>query len=172
MNNNMLQPVVQETVVPQDEVRVQVVESSEVDTKAQQPVDESVVQLSTGVLVRFHTIPSTIAQEIVTSIFEDTQLTSDGRIRENLSQSEQLALASSMMDLNSALISAGGVELVSELPKDNSWLDALSLNPVIARKHPRIDFNRPNHIKFLFLRYEAFDSEDDWAMLSQNTIGQ
>ena len=162
MSDTLLQPV---------SVATQQVSNMEVKAP-EAPVDPSVIELSTGVLVRFNDIPNTIAQEIVTSIFEDTQLKADGTIRENLSQTEQLALASAMMDLNSALISAGGVELVSDLPNSEDWLDKHLLNPVVMRKHPRLDLTKHTHIVFLYLRYEAFNTEEDWALLSQNTIGQ
>lgn len=132
---------------------------------------EQIVTLSSGVRVAFigH-LSDAISQTLVTRVFGNTQLDDSGRIREKMSTREQLQLAKTMLDYNTALIFSGKVRLVDGLPEDNTWVEEIALNPVIMAEHPTINLDNPEHLERLYMRYYAFTGEEDIALLSEKLI--
>ena len=131
--------------------------------------------LSSGVVVRFtKKLKSSAAQRIIVDTFNNANLDSTGRVKENASQAEQLALAKRMYEYNLAMITygvySGAIEIVSGMPNDNNWLYALKMIPSVKRDMPDIDFGNNMHQRILFLFYEAFQDETDLEILSDNLL--
>lgn len=140
-----------------------------------QEVKNNEVKLSSGVVVRFNKKLSTnAAQRIIVDTFNNANLDSVGRVKENSSQQEQLQLAKRMYEYNLALIThgvyTGAIEIVSGMPNDTTWLDALKMMPHVKRDIPDVDFKNNMHQRILFLYYEAFANEDDISALSDNLL--
>lgn len=138
-------------------------------------VPENVVTLTSGVRVQFlKRLSPFVAQQIVISSFNDINLDSSGRVRDNMSSQEQLATAKKMYDFNAALLIngllEGAMDVYGEMPKDTRWLAAAKINPLIKSTHPFIDFNDSLHMKFIYLFYHGFVHEDDYQILSEKLL--
>lgn len=136
---------------------------------------DNVFTLSSGIRVKFiKRLDAFTAQQIVVLSFNNINMDSSGRVRNNMSSQEQLATAKKMYDFNSSLILNGLVqgclELYDEVPNDK-WLKAMKINPAINSNHPDIDWKDPLHVEFLYLFYKGFVNEDDYALLSKHLLG-
>jgi len=138
---------------------------------------ENVVTLSTGIKVQFFKpLPSAIAQSIVIGSFTDMNIGDDGRVKDNITSQEQLAVAKKMYDYNAALLInglvKGCVKVYPEMPKDTRWLKPYKLNPLIVNNHPYINFDDDTDVEFLYLFYEAFLSDTDYQVLSDKLLNR
>jgi hypothetical protein len=121
--------------------------------------------LSSGVKVKFGMLPASIKQKVTVTIFENTKL-KNGQIVVNNDSNDQLKLAAKVMEYHDALIS-WGVELVGDIDTyvangvvDKRWEKRLQQSGIASIAD---DLDR----EFAFLRYIAFASEDDWALLGE-----
>lgn len=138
-------------------------------------IPEEAVQLSSGVYVIFNKLNRSISTDLTIKTFNNVNLDKKGKlVSDNLSTKEQMNMAKSISDYHSTLIMQG-VQLWGEVEDykeefdlPSNWLRMLFRTGLINDKY--YDENDPDDVKFLFLRYYAFQSEDDWATLSQNTL--
>lgn len=141
------------------------------------PTPDNVVTLSSGIRVQFlGTLPSYLAQQIVVSTFQNANLDGNGNVRTDMSSVEQLKLAKKMFDYNQSILSFALAEdlikLHDGLPKDDSWLKPLVMNPTIRSDNPHIDFNDPIHKTLLYLMYRAFATEKDLEYISERLLAR
>lgn len=137
--------------------------------------NKNAVTLSSGVKVIFKKkLPPAIGQRLVVSAFNDANITAEGRVRSNISTTEQLQLAQKMFNYNAALILNGlywdCLELDGGLPENTRWLSLLKANPMIKENHPDIDFSDEIHKIFMFLFYFGFSNDEDLGILSSNLL--
>ena len=138
-------------------------------------IPDNVVTLSTGIRVQFlRPLPQSIRQVLVISSFNDMNLDSAGRVKDNLTSAEQLGVAKKMYDFNGAILinglMTGSIKIYDGLPKDGKWLAPFKINPMIKAQHPDLDFNEPLHLEFLYLFYNAFLDAEDYEILSQKML--
>lgn len=180
----MSNDVPQVTAVPQQQVETQTQSSTETvhaQTVAQEEiVPDNVYTLSSGyrVLIKDGILDS-LTQAIITQTFSKTSMDEDtGELVSADTDGDRIKLASALYNYHSALLSAVDtnfdrvVQLYDDLPSDSRWLASLRQNAIVAELHPGITFTKPEDKEFLFLRYVAFVSEDDWALLSNKVLGQ
>lgn len=136
---------------------------------------DNVFTLTSGVQVQFlGKLPSNVSQRLVINAFSGANISSDGRVRDNMSNSEQLALAKKMFDYNAALILHGlrtkSLDLYGGYPADDEWLQVMLIDPMVEANHPNISINNPLHKKFLFLFYYGFLEDEDWSLLQNQLL--
>jgi hypothetical protein len=132
-------------------------------------------KLSSGVYVIFHKLNRSISTDLTIKTFNNVNLDKKGRlVADNLSTKDQMNMAKSISEYHSTLIMQG-VELVGEIDDyedeielPENWVKKLFRTGLVNEKY--YDVSDPDDIKFLFLRYYAFRNEDDWSLLSQNTL--
>lgn len=138
---------------------------------------ENVETLSTGVKVQFYKmLPGSIGQKIVVNSFVGINVDSKGRIKADMTSSEQLSVAKKLFEFNAALIlqglATGAMDVYGGLPENEYWLDIMRLDPTVLAAHPHINFQNELHQKFLYLFYHGFESESDFEILSRKLINQ
>jgi hypothetical protein len=159
-----------------DEDVVEVVAAVPAKSKAvEEVVPDNVFTLSSGIRVQFvKPLPQSIRQALVISSFNDMNLDSTGRVRDNLSSTEQLGVAKKMYDFNGALIvnglMSGSLKLYDGLPAGDDWLDQFLINPLIQTMHPFINFEKKLHREFLYLFHNGFLVEEDFTLLSSHLL--
>lgn len=152
-------------------------EQTAVVTTAKDVLPENVVTLTSGVKVQFlKPLPSAIAQNIVIASFNDMNIGDDGRVRDNMSSQEQLAVAKKMYDYNAALLInglvKGCIKVYPEMPTDTKWLKTYKLNPLISVNHPYLNFDDETDVEFLYLFYEGFIADTDYQILSDKLLNR
>lgn len=133
------------------------------------------VQLSSGVYVIFHRLNRSISTDLTIKTFNNVNLDKKGNlVTDNLNTKDQMNMARSISEYHSTLIMQGvdlwgDVEDYREqLGLPQNWVKALFRSGLINDKY--YDLSDPDDVEFLFLRYYAFQDENDWALLSQNTL--
>lgn len=152
-------------------------ERSNVVVVKEEPVPANVITLSSGVRVQFlKQLTPTTSQRIIVTSFQDANIDVDGRVRDDISSSEQLKLAKRMFDYSKAILSFGlafkALKLYDGMPKDKSWLSYLKLNPIVKLDNPEIDWDDKIHQEMLYLLYEAFANDEDLQYLSEKLLSQ
>lgn len=158
----------EEVVVPTPPVAVKVAEEVEPD---------NVFTLTSGVKVQFNgKLPANVSQRLVISAFSGANINADGRVRENMTSTEQLALADKMFNYNAALILHGlrtkVLDLYGGYPDGNEWFEVMQIDPMVEENHPNINLGNPSPLqkKFLFLFYYGFAEDEDWSLLQNQLL--
>lgn len=158
----------------EEEENVVEVKATVVETAAA-VVPDNVVTLTSGVRVQFiKPLPPHLAQQIVIASFNNINVDSSGRVKDNLTAQEQLGVAKKLYDFNAALLLNGlqqkCLTIYGGLPQDNSWLENLLMNPIVINSFPHFNENNKMHVDFLFLFYEGFIHESDFDILSKKLV--
>lgn len=162
--------------VQQPQVQIEQVPQVIEHLKPEPELPEDVKKLSTGVLVRFKKLDATRARDLMVKTFTSTNMDSKGNLNtDKLSTTQQIALARNVTEYHTALID-NGVELVgnredyyNELNITSTWVKRLRRSGLLDVE--LYDFEDETDLDVLFLRYQAFQSEDDWQLLSSELIG-
>lgn len=159
--------------VPQSTVQPQATEP--VQTTPVNVIPENAEKLSSGVYVIFNKLNRSISTDLTIKTFNNVNLDKKGNlVTDNLSTKDQMNMAKSISEYHSTLIMQG-VELVGDvddyaeqLDLPDNWVKKLFRTGLVDQRY--YDVNDPDDVKFLFLRYYAFQNEEDWALLSQRTL--
>jgi hypothetical protein len=138
-------------------------------------IPSEATQLSSGVYVLFTRLNRSISTDLTIKTFNNVNVDKKGNlITDNLSTKDQMNMAKSISEYHSTLIMQG-VELVGEiedysekLELPENWVKKLFRTGLVDQRY--YDVNDPDDVEFLFLRYYAFQNEEDWALLSQKTL--
>ncbi len=132
--------------------------------------------LSTGIKVNFSRLPPNINQDVVLATFGGMKFDKEGKLKDTSDTTENIKTATKVMKYHSTLIT-WGVELVGTISEyveqgfvPKKWLKLLQQSEILDLS--KYDFDDEDDIKFLFLRYYAFKSQDDWALLSSQVVGE
>lgn len=139
------------------------------------PIPEDAAQLSSGVWVVFNRLNRSISTDLTIKTFNNVNLDKKGNlVTDNLNTKDQMNMAKSISEYHSTLIMQG-VELVGtvddyreQMDLPDNWVKKLFRTGLVNEKY--FDVTDEDDVEFLFLRYYAFQSEDDWALLSQRTL--
>ncbi len=165
----------QSTVHPQAQPIEQVQATPVNEELLSKTIPEDAEQLSSGVYVIFNRLNRSISTDLTIKTFNNVNLDKKGNlVTDSLSTKDQMNMAKSISDYHSTLIMQG-VELVGEiedyaekLELPANWTKKLFRTGLVNEKY--YDVSDEDDVKFLFLRYYAFQSEDDWSLLSQRTL--
>lgn len=131
--------------------------------------------LSTKVIVKFNRLPPNINQEVVLSTFGGLKFDREGKLKDNTDTQENIKVAQRVMKYHSTLIT-WGVELVGTIDEyikagvvKSNWLKMLMRSASFDLD--KYDMDDEDDQKFLFLRYYAFQTAEDWEALSKYVVG-
>jgi hypothetical protein len=140
----------------------------EVAKEAQQPSDDGVVTLSTGIRARLHPVSAALMSDVTARVKDpevptwfnekkgrDERNPNDPAYRDALQQAQQKR-GNVAMDAMAMF----GVELVDGLPENNGWVTKLRLLGIT------FDFNDPVECEFYYKKHIALGNED-WAKVGQ-----
>ena len=140
-------------------------------------VPSNVYKLSSGHRVKIESdMLDSISQMTITHTFSKTNMDNEGKLVDDGDNNSRIGLALAMFNYNSSLLSAVNgqfervVTLYDGLPKAKGWKQWMKTNPMVAESHPHLDLSSPEDQEFLFLRYFAFASEEDWKLLSDKLL--
>lgn len=126
--------------------------------------------LSTGVKVVFNKLSRQKSQELVVATFKASKLDKKGNLTGE-DASQNLKTADNLLQYHNTLI-ANGVTLVGKIEDysqiDSKWLKKLQRSNFVNIAN--FDLTDEDDVVFLFLRYEAFVTEEDWKLLSEQVL--
>lgn len=144
--------------------------------------DETIVTLSTGTQVKFNKMPAGEAQDLVIELMEKISLTETGEIiTTDMTLEDQVEFAQVVQTAHDKILIAGmlspdnpPVALVSKLPTNDMWLKVLLMRKDVREKLSAFtveQITKDKTIKtFLFLRYMAFKTQEDWELITTKTL--
>ena len=136
-------------------------------------VDPSITVLSSGVKVRIQPVPQRFAQDGMLRIFRNAKLDKKGNlVTDSTDIQSQLKLAQEVSNHNRTLLTygvtlVGNIEDYYSVGVNPNWLKRLLRSGIDVSG---IDLNDQDDIVFLFLQYEAFVSDTDWAVLNEKAV--
>jgi len=168
VQGEMLQPAV-EVQQPQV-VQAQVEEKSAYD-----PAKDGYEELSSGVWVKFKKISTNLQQDLTVRLYAKANIGKDGQIIvDNLNTSQQIELARTISEYNAVLINNG----VILLGRPSDYYETVGIKPNWVNKLVRTgmvdsqlyDLADEDDVAVLFLQHHAFQSAEDWALLSTRLL--
>ena len=144
--------------------------------------EKDTVTLSTGIEVKFNRLSASEAQDLIVAMVEKVTITEDGEVvTDDMSMDDQIDFAKMVTDAHDRILIAGmldednpPVELVSKLPRDNGWLKILFMRKDVREKLSPFTYEdaiKDKKIKtFVYLRYMAFKSQEDWELITTKTL--
>jgi len=153
-------------------------EMEEVKLKEQveQTLPSGVYKLSNGVLIRIdqaELATSEVAKNLMIGVFKTIKLDKNGQIKDT---SDPVKSADSIIQLQDTLLSNFVTlyrtieeELNNNSLLDKKWFNKLKRSPMLTQN---LDLEDEDDINYLFLKYVAFSTQEDWALLIEKTIGK